>query len=88
MNTPTPAQQDNGGPAFPKIVTDTYQDDNNNTYGVMSSVGGMSLLDYLAGQALAGAAQCGYSAEYCAEYAYAVARAMLAHRKATGGASQ
>jgi hypothetical protein len=70
----------NGGPAFPFAATDGSN--------VLLQTNGMSLRDYFAGQALIGTTEWrpSWSADKArtqsiAEYAYAVADAMLAARK-------
>lgn len=68
-----------GGPAFPLAAVEV------NEYGVSSPFfnHGMTLRDYLAGQALSGLSSLGTenSCEYIADWAYSIADAMLARRK-------
>ena len=68
----------NGGPAFPRPVS------NSNVGGVHRGTLGMSLRDWFAGQALMGAVAHGTggcTAEYLASDSYQIADAMLAARK-------
>ena len=79
---------DDGGPAFPRVVTELVNDvDLNENFPETYSVGGMSLRDYFAAKAMQG--HLAHGAEYAtwqafAEDAYAMADAMLAARKAGG----
>lgn len=50
MSTPI----NDGGPAFPQITTDSSYAENGEAYGHTYSVGGMTLRDWFAGQALQG----------------------------------
>jgi len=81
---------DDGGSAFPEIVTYPDEDRSLRSYSNVMSQGGMSLRDYFAAQAMA--AMIGTAAAPClsglggiecvtAEAAYAMADAMIAARK-------
>lgn len=65
-------QRDDGGPAFPRGVSETKED-------YAGAQGGMSLRDWFAGQAMVGYEA--ESAQAIAEVAYAIADAMLAERE-------
>jgi len=72
----------NGGPAFPTIKLH-FTEDGKGTGSTW--LAGMSLLDWFAGQALAGMLDAGYGNEDkrrdLAYHAYAIGEAMLAQRK-------
>lgn len=77
-------QIDNGGPAFP--ILPPLGPDGTSATGYPYPYVGMSLRDYFAGQALAGAmadSNVSGDPESLAEAAYTVADAMLAARKVT-----
>jgi pyruvoyl-dependent arginine decarboxylase (PvlArgDC) len=78
-----------GGTAFPSITTSARQVENLHTqwYSHVQSVGGMSLRDWFAGQALAGYLSESNSfsdPDKVAEFAYEYADAMLARRNLKG----
>lgn len=73
-----------GGPAFPEIFTD-HNLHNTQQYDVYSA-GGMSLLDWFAGQALAGVSDASaissqYTDKVLARHCYGLAAAMLAEKR-------
>jgi len=91
MNTPTPIND--GGPAFPVISSGPGFDSYSNPFTRIQSEGGLSVRDWLAGQALIGVVSA-VDADGCsswladrnehlaAERAYQIADAMLAAREA------
>lgn len=79
--------KDNGGPAFPVMVSREQLSNNDNYVTVREPEGGMSLRDYFAGQALVGGVKEFFAAGDCwddyndfAKTLYGIADAMLAER--------
>lgn len=72
---------DTGGPAFPNSITEDPSAPGERLFPYEHGLGGMTLLDWFAGQALAGNLNDGAQLERIAKEGYDIAAAMVAEKR-------